>query len=334
MSKPGWMDESLEEEWIDQNEQDMSIYHDNDAPVHGLHTLRAPQEVIPRGDEDDQEGSGSSATAISPQTGGTFLIREDVQHEPVTPARRLPGNGKLNPFAKSFFSPLALERMFEPPSPPVPKAKPARISSTLVQSHLPPEIPSHQGYQHGATADNSDVNDGMPDEIIASDIPNLVTFDGRKPSAGYTFTFRAPIGGSRPPPPSVDPRLRLFQTYDTYTKDHLSALVDTIDVKSAAGSPSEDGYSRSSKRIRLSPPESEYPSRSHQSVFSARSSVSPRMSRPNSRRDYVGESRSLMQQIKNNRSFSIGTTLTSDVAGLSLVEEDEEEYEEQGADAL
>lgn len=327
------MDDSLEEEWVDQgDEQDMSIAHDIDIHAHdedGSSASHDSPEAL--NDNDEQHyGSGSSATAISPNQGGTFLIRADVQHEPVTPAKRAPGaKGKLNPFTKSIFSPLALEKMFEPPSPPAEKIKPVRGPSALSQSHLPPEISFHPDFQHEASAVDDD--DGRPDEIVASDIPNLVTFDGRKPSSGYNFTFHVPHDPSPSPPrsPPIDPRLRLFQTYDTYTKDQLSALVDTIAVKSNAGSPSEDNYSRSSKRIKLSAPESVNASPERKTANASLSTMSPVLSRPNSRRDYLGESKSLMEQIKNNRSFSIATT-TSEPRPLSLVEEESETSQEQG----
>lgn len=336
------MDDSLEEEWVDQEEQDMSLAPDLDAPQdilisppHSIHSSHSHE-----GDDGHRgDGSGSSATAISPRGGGTFQIRNEFQHEPVTPAKQrfvggAGGKGKNNPFTKSFFSPLALEKMFEPPSPPIQKTKPIRAPSALAQSHLPPEISFHEDFRHDDASRGTEAeegNSGHTDEIIESDIPNLAKFDGRKPSAKYTFTFQVPVSVSpEQPPPPVDPRLKLFQTYDTYTKDHLSALVDTIDVKSTTGSPSDDGYSRSSKRIKLSPPDTDEDTPQRQSMTSIRSSMSPRPSRPNSRRDYLGESKSLMQQIKNNRSFSIATTITSDVAALSLVDEAEEASEPEG----
>jgi hypothetical protein len=59
-------------------------------------------------------------------------------------------------------------------------------------------------------------------------------------SGNYT---RRPQDGHRTPSPSMlpprDPRLKLFQFhYDTFTRDHLSALVDSIAVGSVGSSPS------------------------------------------------------------------------------------------------
>ncbi|KAG8971549.1 hypothetical protein FRB90_010450, partial [Tulasnella sp. 427] len=147
------------------------------------------------------------------------------------------------------------------------------------------------------------------DEIVASDIPGLVAFDGRKTSSTFQFTFQLPKTPSHdpntsrhysPPDPSPnplvvkirdaswgnvnsashnatsgepqvedkptsDPPLKLFQfKYDTFTRDHLGALADSIAVRGSPDSPSaghdsEDGDEepvwRSTKRIKLSPPE-------------------------------------------------------------------------------
>ena len=108
------MNESLEEEWVEQDEeQDMSVTHEDNVAAAALPKA---EHVRLSGSTRHSQDSGTSTTAISEaeKQGGTFLVREDVLHDPVTPAKRLIGvKGKVNPFTKSFFSPLALEKMFE-----------------------------------------------------------------------------------------------------------------------------------------------------------------------------------------------------------------------------
>jgi len=126
-------------------------------------------------------------------------------------------------------------------------------------------------------------------------------------------------------PPMTDPRLRLFQLqYDTFTRDHLSAMVDSIAINTPSGGSAEGNGSsrsipglalvnaeettvsddtpiRSIKRVKLSPPSHYYGEGDGAGATIAR----PRVARV----DYVGESRSLMQQIKSARDFStISTT--------------------------
>lgn len=288
------------------------------------------------GDEDEREES--------PMGGGTFLIRDD-QPLPDTPLGLKPGQMQIKRGgAKTIFSPLPLERLFDPPSPPAghpPTSNQAQASSRsttpplpppkpvfspvattkpgpggprrskLSQSHLPPPTSPEtvKGNAHGNV-------DG--DSIEASDIPGLVGFDGRKQSSTFQFTFIVPrthiplridanlsrthVSPPNPSPnpranetpnsiwryedkeeqeeedqkeptaneeqeqeqgqggtPMVDTRLKLFHLqYDTYTRDHLGALADSIAVK--ASSPQHDESSvdeepvwRSTKRIKLSP---------------------------------------------------------------------------------
>jgi hypothetical protein len=413
--QPGWLDDSLAEEWVEPDEVDMSLDHeDDDEGVHQLsRSVLVSPVAAPNHDVGDQQlrrrhlavndgnrhasASGSSVTAVPsspslppppspPPLEGTFLIREDVEHQPVTPAmksagfpfRKGKGRGKqFEAFTKSIFSPLALEKMFDPPSPPearTPAGAPSINGSNKLQSPLIPlPVSSSASRAHGnATqspqrrgvvlssynADDGEEDDAnRPDEIIASDIPNLLGFNGRVPSARFTFhishgpttsTPRQAAASNRSNPNArrtsgAKPHagLKLFQTYDTYTKDHLSALVESIDVKSSPPSASEPGdcgslsYGRSTKRIRLSAPESDR--KSAGTIKNGRGpaplNLSPQrpppVSRPGSRatpRDYLGESRSLMEHIKNNRSFSLSTTMSRrDKRGLSFVDEGEDE---------
>ncbi|KAG8875276.1 hypothetical protein FRB97_005253 [Tulasnella sp. 331] len=167
--------------------------------------------------QDEREDSGEEREEErqeSPMGGGTFLIRDD-QPLPDTPLGLKPGQMQLKRGgAKTIFSPLPLERLFDPPSPPttrspttnqaqasprsttppLPPPKPVFPVATatsgpkrskLSQSHLPP--PSSPEILKDSARGNVD-----GDSIEASDIPGLVGFDGRKQSSTFQFTFIVP----------------------------------------------------------------------------------------------------------------------------------------------
>ncbi|KAG8981599.1 hypothetical protein FRB93_008526 [Tulasnella sp. JGI-2019a] len=167
----------------------------------------------------NDEGNGNEGPQESPTAGGTFLIRED-QPLPDTPLGLGPGQLQLKRGgSKTIFSPLPLERLFDPPSPPTaptmatsprsttpplpppkpvfavltattPKPEPRR--SKLSQSYLPPPSSPETVKDHGKS--------GATDEIEATDLPGLVRFDGRKPSSTFQFTFSVP----RTPMPRIN----------------------------------------------------------------------------------------------------------------------------------
>ena len=153
-------------------------------------------------------------------------------------------------------------------------------------------------------------------------------FNGGDSSNAFPFTFsvqRSP----RPDPvqhnctdPQVDKsRLKLFHFhYDTFTREHLSALVDAIPVSSSSlsissasihdgtNSPSSISNYRPAKRIKLSPPD-------HLPHARRR----PRLSLPGNtpaswRKDYIRESKSLMQAIADGRSFAYPLARTPPLA--------------------
>ena len=71
MSKPGWMNESLEEEWVEQDdEEDMSIADD---PADVSSALRKAEDAEFSRSVQRSQDSGTSATAISEaeKEGGT-----------------------------------------------------------------------------------------------------------------------------------------------------------------------------------------------------------------------------------------------------------------------
>ncbi|KAG5639425.1 hypothetical protein H0H81_002293 [Sphagnurus paluster] len=335
---PAWQTDDLQEEWVELDEENS----DNDVNnlSYGMRSISLTTPLATHiHTHSDAESEASSSRNQSPAPVGTFLIREDIPSEPLLV--KTPGRAKKGAI-KDFFSPMPLERMFEPPSPKTTVMPP----STLPQSsHLSPP----------------DVNfNTEPDEIIETDMPDMNSFHGRKASIGCQFTFAIPREGSlnanlasdgvfpqaqstpNPPfatnnaaPPATDPRLRLFQfQYDTYTREHLSAMVDSIAINSGSGtipSPStfhglsrvsemtgsvEDmSHLRSSKRVKLSPQSDFY----GEGAGAGASIARPRILG----KDYVGESRSLMQQIKQARDFStISTVASSHHASPALKKED------------
>ncbi|KAJ7645652.1 hypothetical protein DFH06DRAFT_1212043 [Mycena polygramma] len=307
--RPAWQTEELQDEWVDLDSQDAS---DDDANnlTYGTRSISLteplPSHIHTNSDEfDDKSNSNPSFRAV-----GTFLVREDIPNVPVLP--KTPGRGRTG-IIKDFFSPLPLERMFEPPTPP-------RASMPV------PPVP--------ATEPNS-----PSDEILETDIPNMVSFHGRKASIACQFTFAAPreqelqpsakpslpLAQSTPTPqfapnnaaPTTDPRLRLFQfQYDTFTREHLSAMADSIAVNtpSAGGTGSRSGgrlstvseasFSdlRSTKRLKLSPP-SDYGEGAGAGASIARPKIYGKA--------YVGEAQSLMEKIKEARDFSTISTVVS-----------------------
>ena len=287
----------------------------------------------------------TSSTAPYSAAPGTFVVREDAPVVALLP--KTPGFNNKNKM-KDFFSPMALERMFEPPSPPNRLSEPPMPSTS--HHRAVPAIPSRLSKVHYPDESTGEHN---PNEIIETDIPNLAAFDPRKPSLNGQFTFSfpqstpnlSPIPQSTPTtrtrapnnPPPTDPRLRLFQfQYDTFTREHLSAMVDSIAVNTPSArsnatptlsahvsthifshiSEAEDesmSRMRSSKRIKLSP------AADYTDEGSPPTPVPPE--RSSSRRDYVGESKNLMEQIRQARDFStISTNAPSRVIDHSVEE--------------
>ena len=351
---PAWQTDELADEWVEEDEE-----------------VEEPTEII--GDDDDAvaeqtaQGTcnfgttdfgttnfGDRSVEEHDETAGTFVVRAELP-PPILP--QTPGVKKSG--MKNMFSPLQLERMFEPPSPPKASSQSIspipsppvpfqrRIASRPVNpSKLSQVIRAPSVTEDEAEADEAQIGIPPRDET-EEEKENLFGENGPKSACEFTFNCRVPLdskdsndGGSidratlpsrqkddyalsiiktNPLPHSNDPRLRLFQLqYDTYTRDHLSAIVDSFVISS---SPSNNSTSRTSgstmlastpeskaamddlkasqratKRLKLTPP-AELPV-----VFSP-----PRMlsMRPPLRRDYVGESQSLMQRIKQARDFSL-----------------------------
>ncbi|KAI0823208.1 hypothetical protein BC628DRAFT_1411747 [Trametes gibbosa] len=334
-SKPAWLTDELADvdEWVDwQDEEDQSF--DSAHSGSDLSLTQPLGSVLVR----NNDLCGTEDASQSRDSAGTFIVREEMPQAPLLP--KTPGRAK-NPIVKDFFSPLALEKMFEPPSPPQPSSSlpPPSIRATtaapvvpsrLSQVHLPPSEPSHVQEDEGEEAPNSRSISGR-DHLRVDEVHGQFTFSIPHPSP-FNPAGPPPNAQSTPaagPParllsaPPTDPRLRLFQfQYDTFTRDHLSAMVDSIAVNTPSGegatenpgsrqsTPSglspvqESSFTRlrSAKRIKLSPA-SDY--------SSEKGDGAAIILRPSSRKDYVAESRNMMDQIRKARDFSTVSTVAT-----------------------
>jgi hypothetical protein len=298
MSRPAWQTEELDEEWIEDDDNDsLNVTRRSGASATSTISLT---EVIGSLDITDhhRRSHGSQASDRSADGGrsataprGTFVVREGVEAVPLM--AKTPGKPK-GAFA-GMFTPLALEKMFEPPSPPpagpsvLREPSPARSSppqsavprhspgpSPLSQSHLPvPPIPIVHITPSASFQFDASTHSAYPPQLEDGD-----TKTSQVPSTEFTFTAprftpipfnpnpgrvalaestpgpSCPQPGTKqrldietplplpslPAPPMTDPRLRLFQfQYDTFTREHLSAILDTMPVH--AGSPSTTNFS-------------------------------------------------------------------------------------------
>jgi protein NUD1 len=394
-------------------------------------SLRSSSSIQPAEKETNDSATGTAAIRDeSPAPAGTFLVREEVEAVPFLP--KTPGKAKVGGFA-NMFTPLALERMFDPPSPrangqklPVVTPGPSRKSpltrsnigtgatlpahpSPLSQAHAPvpavhitPDASCHSVESDSTTCERPEPGDANNNHL---------------PTSQFTFTIPAPTsqsqlltsstvqaqstpGPSRLPSgqqaypsgynamltpgifavnntPAANPKLRLFQLqYDTFTREHLSAMADSIAVGSPSTSLPDSSLGiqspsfpyalsrvtetsespsilrmRATKRLKLSPnvdssgamsfatsgDQSHHFVRDQSSGFSrgtygegeGEGAVITRPKSPGHlqnkppkfpmvgpkpilKRDYVRESRNLMQQIKSARDLSTSSSAASD----------------------
>ncbi|KAF5361013.1 hypothetical protein D9756_004838 [Leucocoprinus leucothites] len=324
MAAPGWQTSELQDEWVDLEPEDSG--EDENNLSYGTHSLSLTVPLPSHIHTNNEFDNLNASTDIPNRAAGTFLIRDDIPDAPFQP--KTPGRKK--DFMKDIFTPLPLERMFEPPSPHKPDTRTEHDVDVPLIEFSPPHTQV--------------TNNGHP-----SDTPKMASFKERKQNNACQFTFTVPRGinatprptlpqaQSTPNPPMVfqlrapptDPRLRLFQfQYDTYTREHLSAMVDSI----AINNPSVTGttpsptsvdnhlsrvsemtgpsslpnvsHLRSAKRVKLSPLSDYYGEGAGSQAVISRPKLTGK--------DYVGESKQLMQQIKSARDFStISTNPTS-----------------------
>lgn len=362
-ARPTWQTEELDEEWIDEDDE-QEDQHDAPAATSSrdAHTTSDLSFTQPLGSfVSNEDANNSHESRVSAGSAGTIVIHESQLEDEAPLLPQTPLRGK-NIMSNDLFSPMALEKMFEPPSPPsivppstLPRTSAPAVPSRLSQMYIPSETDStvdSDGFTNGHTSEHSL---GM-DEAAEGEGENK-----------YQFTFAAPRTGSSshtsnlrpnaqstplPPhtpmqapgdmlqPPLTDPRLRLFQfQYDTFTREHLSAMVDSIAVNTPSGGSGTAGSKdttpaasslasehsisrlRSAKRLKLSPA----------SDFSEDGDGAAVIIRPQNRRDYVGESQSLMDKIRQARDFS--TISTQGVTATpASVRQSEREEEGQGKD--
>lgn len=346
LAKPSWQTDDLEEEWVEEDDENEGQDSPSANSQRDTHTTSDISFTNPIGslimsDKSDVEGQKTNSSGA-----GTVVFHESQSEDEARAPLLLqtPARGK-NILGKDLFSPLSLEKMFEPPSPPsllpLPTAPPSRSSAPAIPSRLSQVyIP---GENDTTTSLELSENDFYA-ENNASLEEDVGTGDNGGGETKYQFTFAAPGPGtsSHPTgsipnaqstplpqtpmrnegeflqPPLTDPRLRLFQfQYDTFTREHLSAMVDTIAVNTPSGGSGTTGSKdttpavsssqvtehsisrlRSAKRLKLSPA----------SDFSEDGDGAAVIMRPQSRRDYVGESKSLMEKIRQARDISTIST--------------------------
>ncbi|KAL5520051.1 hypothetical protein ACEPAG_1711 [Sanghuangporus baumii] len=369
---PAWQTDDLADEWIEADE-DVGEMNEpaSRQPQQGTRTMYT-----------DAQGSCNFGTSnvcsdraceMTEQTTqvGTFVVHSDLPsvHLPQTPALGKKGG------IKDMFSPLQLERLFEPPSPPkaslpstpTPQQRMASTSHYLTSSR--PANPSKLSQVVGASTGDEEAEvagetDKQEDRPAGTETPAIIMFGQAKSSPDCRFTFSVPRSTQRFParvnfgtpvalsstpndkthnrlaqktPFSIshphaehqlnpdDSRLRLFQfQYDTFTREHLSAIVDSFGVSSpsnvsnsrqSAGTmlpispPKQDEREdvetfsrlRAAKRLKLTPPSELTPVGTLQPASQVQRSAM--------RRDYAGEARSFMQKIKRARGLSLISTV-------------------------
>jgi hypothetical protein len=338
--RPAWQTDELEEEWIEDDEVHNREDHNNtfSSLSQGTRSISMTTPLVGVlhviGSANDNDSADDATTTVD-QAGGTFLVRQDVPAAPLLP--QTPGRNNKKGVIKDFFSPLPLERMFEPPSPPSPKAptqapksmphQPA-ISSRLAREYIP-EV-SEQSIDNETDEANMATSGNNNKRQFTFTVPLP---SSRSPQAQSTPTLPLPSMVA----PMTDPRLKLFQfQYDTFTRDHLSAIVDSIAVNTPSGntvisnksSPSSayasarDGDAHSNlvnmrpvKRVKLSPKSDfGYGDGDGEGAVIARPKLTGK--------DYLGESRKMMEQIKSARDFS--TISTTSAMGKEQAKENDE----------
>ena len=187
-ARPSWQTDELEEEWIDEDDETEA----NEPPAtiqpdaHTTSDISFTEPLnshIATGDGNETRGNRSSDSA------GTVVVHSDAEEEgPIL--LHTPGAKKI--MSKDLFSPLPLERMFDPPSathepPPLPPPRttaPA-IPSRLSQVYVPGENDTSSEWD--MDADGSMQDSPSSRKSLARSQP--------QPETNFKFTFAAPPPG-------------------------------------------------------------------------------------------------------------------------------------------
>ncbi|KAJ3548485.1 hypothetical protein NM688_g5296 [Phlebia brevispora] len=346
--RPAWLTDDIADEWVSQDE-------DQQTSSDRSHAITDPSIAHSSDSAQSTASRHSTSSRRSVETAGTVCVREDV---PVTASTPI----KADFIVKGIFSPLALERMFEPPSPPLPHEEspsppvrpnalrpsapvvPSRLSQVYTpgdEVSLTEEIDSFERAEdedgstgaHSAGQEMLDVEQKHTDFQFTFSCPNPSPLFPAAPRPNALSTPGRPaINHDQYHGPHTDPRLRLFQlNYDTFTREHMSAMVDSMQLNTPSGN-SDSAFSkhsmtteasqgltgtndgsmsrlRSAKRLKLSPT-TDFPDGGEGAAV---------IVRPQRIKDYVGESKSLMEKIKQAQDFStISTVGSGESAGAAL----------------
>lgn len=200
MDRPAWQTEELDEEWPEEDTNGTQRSAASATSSISLTQAIGSLDITDQLHQRSRNGSLSSAPGGS-QNGtvakGTFVVRED-QAPPLLP--KTPAKSKGAGFA-GMFNPLAIEKMFDPPTPPASTSalpreatppgptsavlRPSPGPSPLTQSHLP--IPSDVPAVNIIPSNSNSIDYG---DLAPPTVPG--TMDMRHmPST--EFTFSAPL---------------------------------------------------------------------------------------------------------------------------------------------
>jgi len=247
MPVPGWQTEELEDEWPEELEDELEPEqqefdeegHESVDRSYGAQSVSFTTPLSTHIHTNSHYDGGTTDRPV-----GTFLVREEVPQISLLP--KTPG-GKKRVAMNNMFTPSALERLFEPPSPePLPvEPIPEEQSDEILETDIP-NIHSFHGKKFTFQMPKSSATPAPPTPLLPRPAPSSLKgtatkrrYDQHHPQAQSTPHHTATSMGaykSLLQPPATDPRLRLFQfQYDTYTRDHLSALVDSIGINTSTG---------------------------------------------------------------------------------------------------
>lgn len=205
---PAWQTDDLADEWVEEEdegiEESTEVVEGGDDP--GA-TQTGTIDEIPDGYGTTNFDGGS--VVEHDETAGTFVVRSDLPPPllPQTPGPKTSG-------MKNMFSPLHLERMFEPPSPPkegpqpvapvvsppVPfqrriasrPVNPSKLSQVIQAPSVTEDETEHETDDAAAemsTYEESDKADEQKENLFGEDVPK----------SACEFTFKVPVDANDVP---------------------------------------------------------------------------------------------------------------------------------------